>query len=83
MMNRELKQRIAHPAFQRFKIERRRELIAAGMPSPTAVRFALKETEGRARASLQKGIDAALDAALVPIISEGGDDVRFKLVSCI
>lgn len=80
-MNRELKQRIKHPAFQRFKNERRRELIAAGMPSPTAVRFAREEARGRARVSLERGIEAALKATLLPTCNDG-DDVRFALVGC-
>lgn len=80
-MNRELKQRIKHPALVRFKNERRRELISAGMPTPTAVRFAREEARGRARVSLDRGIEAALTATLIPTVNVG-DDVRFALVGC-
>lgn len=80
-MNRDLKMRIKHPSFVRFKNERRRELIAAGMPIPTAVRFAREEARGRARVSLEKGIEAALKATLLPTRHDG-DDVRFALVGC-
>jgi len=74
-----LSRRLRDPRFLEFQLRRQCELIDEGLPWITAIMWAARETQGRARVSLQRGIDQALAAELVVIDQPGDAEPKFLL----
>jgi len=78
-MSPELSRRLRDPRFLEFQLRRQSELIEDGLPWITAIKWASRETQGRARVSLQRGVEQALAAELVVIDQPGDAEPKFLL----
>jgi hypothetical protein len=70
-----------HPTWRKYRAQRRRELIEAGMDRDRASRIAQAESRGRNKIARLVGHTAALDATL--IVAERGREFRIFLTGAL